>query len=169
MTAAAPIILMAGTQLASGFMESQALKRGAKVDEENARLTQLEGAYQTEDIRRAARATQGEAIAALADNGVSVGDGSAQDLLFQNQLEAEYQVLSTRYGADREAYSQRMAGYAKRGQARSAMIGGVLRAGAAAITGFSNMKDNQAEAAAMQRRQEAYFPGGQRLPMPPGR
>jgi hypothetical protein len=47
-----------------------------------------------------------------------------------------------------------------------ALLGGVLRAGAAAVTGASNARNQSAQEAALARQRSAYFPGGQALPMP---
>lgn len=148
--------------------EAQALKASASVDRENARAAELEGAFAGADIRRRSRATQGEAISALAEGGASIGGQAAQDLLFQNSLETEYAVLQTRYSAATEARALRYSAKLKHNQAHKAIIAGVMGVGAAAVTGASQHQ-NQAEIdAARQRRRNAYFPGGMTLPPPSG-
>lgn len=162
------IAVQAGSSIFEGVSESKQLTASAKVDRENARLTELQGAFETEDIRRRARAVQGEALVAVTGMGNAADSQSAQDLIFQNQLEAEYAVLSTRYSAQTEAHGLRVQAAQKKRAARNAVIGGVMRAGAAAITGLAGMKAGGAEQAALDRRANAFFPGGQRLPMPAG-
>lgn len=169
MAAAVPFLalgLSAATSVFEGFSESQGLKAQAGILDSNAKAAQLDGAYSREDIRRRGRAVQGEAIAASADLAGSVGGGSIQDLLFQNALETEYAAQSATYQADRQAAGLRSEAAAKRKAAKNAMIGGFLRAGASALTGAANISNQGKVDAARQQRQEAYFPGGQRLPMP---
>lgn len=171
MSAAAPGIstgLQAATSVFEGFSQANALEGSAAVDQENARLAELEGALATADIRRRGRATQGEAAAALAEGGGQIGSGSASDLLLQNALEIEWAVLSTRFGAQSEARGHMMQAGLKKQAAKHAIIGGFLRAGAAAVTGVEKAMGAKAEGDARQRRNEAYFPGAQQLPLPAG-
>lgn len=139
--------------------QSSSLKSEAAVDEENARLSLLQGAVDSEDIRRRGRAVQGEAISSLAQGGGDVSGMSARDLIFQNSLEIEYASMNARYSAGQQARADQFKAAQARSAARSAMVGGILRAGAAAISGASQAMDNQTM-------HNAYFPGGQRLPMP---
>lgn len=169
MSAAVPyasIGLQAATSVFEGFSQSSALKASAAVDNENARLSELQGAYNQEDIRRRGRAVQGEAIAAGADSGNGVAN--LQDLLFQNNLEIEYAAQSARYSAATEARGYRASAAQKKQAAHAAVIGGFLRAGAAAVTGAEKAIDTNKINAARAERQAAYFPGAQRLPMPTG-
>jgi autotransporter translocation and assembly factor TamB len=163
--------LSTGFQAASamydGLSQSAALKSQAAVDKDNANSDLLQSALQAADIRRRGRAVQGEAIAALADGGGDVSGTSAQDLIFQNSLEIEYAASNAKYGGATAARGDLMAADEKRRAARSAVIGGVMRAGAAAITGAATARNSQAADAAYRERYNAYFPGGQRLPMPP--
>lgn len=147
--------------------EVNSIRASADVDKENARLAELEGAFQGEAIRRQGRAVQGEAISALAADGVSVGEGSAQDLLFQNALETEYAVLATRYSAATEARGLRMSAKMKRQQARAALIGGIMGAGARALGAGVDAQNRSEVEAARTRRENSYFPGAMRLPQPP--
>lgn len=156
----------AGAAMFSGVAQNNALLGAADADMENARLSELQGALNVEDIRRRGRATQGEAIAALAENGGGVEGGSARDLIYQNSLEIEYAAMSARYGAAGEARGYRFKAAQDRQAARSALIGGILGAGAAAVTGVTNARNQSREDAAYAARANAYFPGGQRLPMP---
>lgn len=158
--------LMVASQLMEAKGQSDQLNAGAAADRENARLAELGGAWREDEIRRRERAVSGEAISALAANGVSVGSGSAQDLLFQNMLEGQHAALNARYEAASEAYGLRRSAAAKKAQAKSALFGGMLRAGAAAVTGMDQLQGaaSAEKAAAIVR--EARWPGAMKLPMP---
>ncbi len=159
--------LMAASTMMGAVGESQQLKADAAADAENARRTLLAGALETADTRRRGRAVQGEAIASLAEGGGGIGAGtSAADLLFQNQLEIEYDVLSRRYGAASEAADLEQRAARKRAAARGALFGGMLRAGAQALTGIDQLNSANAASKAQERLLEARFPGAQRLPIP---
>jgi hypothetical protein len=60
-----------------------------------------------------------------------------------------------------EARGDEFKGQGERRAAKYAIINGVLGAGAAAISGISNQQNSQ-------RRYDAMFPGGSRLPTPSG-
>lgn len=164
-------LMSTGFQSASamfeGVAQNNAYRGMADVDNENAHLAEMQGALNIDDIRRRGRATQGEAIAALGANGTGVESGSAQDLIYQNSLEIEWAALGERYAAGNEANAYRFRAKQERSAGRNAIYGAALRAGAAAITGISEIRNQAQEDAAYKRRYEAYFPGGQRLPMPP--
>lgn len=159
--------LQAGTAMFEGVSQSNADRGAAAMDDENARLAELQGALDTDSIKRRGRAVQGEAIAALGADGGDISGGSAQDLIYQNSLSIEYAALSARYNAANEARGYRFRAGQERQSARNAIIGGVLRAGAAAVTGIQQKQDRAREDAAYQSRYDAYFPGGQYMPVPP--
>jgi hypothetical protein len=165
MAQAIPMIIMAAPALLEGIGQMGQLNAAAKADRKNAGLAELDAAYSQEDIRRRGRATQGEAIASLAEGG-SLEGGSAQDLIYQNSLEIEYAALGARYKGDLEAHNYRVKAGQEKQSAKMALLGGVLRAGAAAVTGASNARNQSAQEAALARQRSAYFPGGQALPMP---
>jgi hypothetical protein len=167
MAVAAPVAigLMAASSLYEGYSQSRELKAGARADDETARRTELAGAFEEDAVRRRERAVSGEAISALAANGVEVGTGSALDLLMQNAVEREYEVLARRYSAGSEADSLRAQARGKRKAAKGALFGGVLRAGAQALSGYGGMQNAAAVAGASGRMRAAQM-GGQKLPMP---
>ena len=159
-------IFMAGSQISGAIGGYQQGRAAAGVDDENARRAELGGAFQEAAIRARGRAVSGEAIAALAGNGVAVGSGSAQDLLFQNMLAMEEDAQAAHYNAASEAFGLRTSAAQKRAAANGALIGGMMRAGAAALTGMdqAGSADAAMKAAAIER--EARFPGGSALPIP---
>jgi hypothetical protein len=158
--------LMAASQLYQGRTEQNALNADAGVDIENARRAELDGELAAEDSRRRERALSGDAIAALGANGVAIGSGSALDLLHQNAVEREYEILNRRYAAGGEAASLRISAGQKRKAAKSALFGGLLRAGATALTGIGEMRNAREERDANARTRAAQLPGGQQLPIP---
>lgn len=139
---AAPLAL--GLQLAGGIYgavnQSDALRAQARTDEANATLAEADGARQIGDLRRKARATQGEAMAALGMNGTAIGTGSALDLITQNAVEAEWDVLNARYAAGRQADVLRQEAAGKRSEAKAALWGGLIGAGAQALGGYAQMR-----------------------------
>jgi hypothetical protein len=160
--------MMAFQSVFSGVAQANADKGAAAADLENARLSELQGAFNVADIRRRGRAVQGEAVAALAEGGASVGDGgSARDLIYQNALDIELAAMNARYSAAGEARGYRSKAAQEKQAARNALIGGFLGAGAAAVTGISNARSQAREDAAYRARYNAFFPGGQQLPVPP--
>lgn len=162
MSAGLPIVsagLQAGIAMFDATSQANQLRDEGRVDKENARLDLLQGALDSEDIRRRGRAVQGEALNAEADSGGDVSGLSARDLLFQNNLEIAYAAMNARYNAGQNAKADLIKADQARKAARSAIIGGVLRAGAAAVSGAMSASNAQTM-------RSAYFPGGQRLPMP---
>lgn len=110
----------------------------AAASEENARLAELEGAYDESAIRRQERALSGEAAAAQGGSGIMMGTGSALELLRENAYNSEYDALLARYGAASKAYSYRKDAERSRAAAKSAKKGGLLKAGAAILSGASS-------------------------------
>jgi hypothetical protein len=158
--------LQAGSAMFDAVAQSNAYNGAAAVDRDNANQDLLQGAFNMADIRRRGRAVQGEAISALAEGGGAEGQ-SAHDLIFQNALEIEYAAMSAKYGAANAARADLFKAAQDKSAARNAIFGGILRAGAAAVTGVQDAKNRAAGDAAYRDRYDAYFPGGQRLPMPP--
>jgi hypothetical protein len=156
----------AATAMFEGVSQSNADRSAAAFDDQNAQQAELQGALNQTDIRRRGRAVQGEAIAALAE-GEGMASGSARDAIFQNALDIEYAALNARFTAGNQARSYRARAGQERSAARSAVIGGVLRAGAAAVSGVQDARNQSREDAAYEARYNAYFPGGQQLPLPP--
>lgn len=160
--------LQAGTAMFDAVAQSNSLRGAAAMDADNAQQADLQGALNITDIHRRGRAVQGEAIAALAGDGMGVESGSSKDLIYQNALEIEYSALNARYSAASEARGYRFKATQEKQAARNAIYGGILRAGAAAIGGIQKADDQRRDDASYGRLNNAYYPGGQRLPVPPG-
>lgn len=151
--AALPIGMMVASQVFQGVTQDQAAHQAAQVDDANAQRTELIGALQGQQVRDQARAVQGEAISALAADGVSVGTGSALDLLHQNAKAAEMEILNRQYSAESQAQTYRVRAASERAAGTAALFGGILRAGAQAVTMGARMNPTTA-------------PGGQSMPIP---
>lgn len=160
--------LMVASQLFQGAQQAQGLNQQAGVDDVNAQRTLTQGAYEEDAVRRQERAVSGEAISAEAANGVSVGTGSSLDLLYQNAREREYAVLVKRYDAGSQAAALQQKAAQERGAAKGALFGGLLRAGAAAVTGMGDLGNAGKIAGATGRLQSAQLPGGSAMPLPGG-
>lgn len=156
----AAIGLQVAGSIMSAIQEQRAYGAAARMDRYNAHSELLQGALNEEDLRRRGRAVQGEAMSALAADGGSVEGGSARDLIYQNALEIEYAAKTARYTAAEKALPYSFRSTQEKLAGKNALIGGLMRAGAQALSGMSG----QANSAALQN---AYFPGGQSLPMPP--
>jgi hypothetical protein len=151
-----------------GISQQKAYNAAAAVDDQNSSNALTQGAFDQLDIEKRLRATQGEALAATAGNGVEVGTGSALDLLKQNAVNAQMDILSRKYEAALTAknYSDKAAGERKAG--RGALFGGILNAGASILTGMQGMGDQSAESSAANRQYLAQRqqPGGIALAIP---
>jgi hypothetical protein len=168
--AAAPIGigLMVAASIAEGVGQMKADNAAAKGDKANAHAAEMAGAFEAAGIQRKERALSGEAVAAMAGNGVAIGTGSALDLLRQNAVDREMDILTARYNAGSQAAAYRDRAKQEKTAGKFALFGGVLRAGAQALTGFSQMQGASALAGSNAALQAAQLPGGQALPIPSG-
>ncbi|MFY9350664.1 MAG: hypothetical protein WBL20_07735 [Sphingobium sp.] len=135
----AMIALQAAGTVMSAADEASALRRSARVDKENARRTELQGEIDALQTIRDERAASGMAISAMASSGFAVGTGSAADLIRQNALERETEILNIRYQANQEATGLRQQAADKKRAARSAMIGGIMKATVQVLQGANGM------------------------------
>jgi hypothetical protein len=168
--AAAPIAigLTVASSLFEGYGQMKADNAAAKADLANAHNAEMQGAFEIEAIRRKERAVSGEAVAAMAGNGVSIGTGSALDLLRQNAVDREMDILGTRYNAVSQANSYRERAKQEKRAGKFALFGGVLRAGASALTGVSSLQTANAVSASNSMLRGVQAGGGQALPIPAG-
>jgi hypothetical protein len=142
------IALNAGMQLLQGVGESAQMRRGAQAQDENARLAETQGAYDALEALRKSRLALGEDVAALAARG-GFG-GSVGDLLEAKAVERQMEAANIRYSAASKARGMRQDAANMRHGAQTALFGGIMRAGAAALTGRAEMQRGARIAAAMQ-------------------
>lgn len=136
------IALTVGSQLFSGASQASTDRANAALDDQNAQNALIDGARQSESILRQARATTAEGRAAMGANGVAVDTGSALDYVTQNAIEREFDMMNARYAAGQQASAYATRASQERKAASSALIGGFLKAGASAISGFGNLNAN---------------------------
>jgi hypothetical protein len=161
------IAAQAGLQLLGGLEERGQYRAEARALDENARIEETQGAYDAVDALRAARMQQGEDIAGAAASGSGLG-GSISDLLYQQAIENQMQAMTIRAEAGMRARGLRSQASGKRRAGDSALFGGVLRAGAAAIGGAASERAaGRIDRAEAYGRSSAYSPAGT-IPVPRG-
>lgn len=168
MGAALPIVaigLQAGSQIYGGIEESRGLKAEARTLEENARLTERDGAFAAVDAYRASRMQMGEDIAALASSGGVTAAGSGGDILAAASIERELEVMNIRYEAGQEARGLRQQAKDRRRAAKGAIIGGVLGAASSALSGAMQLR-GQTRASEQNARVRAGARSGYGVPIP---
>lgn len=168
MGAALPIVaigLQAGSQLYGGIEESRGLRAEARALDENARLTERDGAMAAVDAYRASRLQMGEDMAALAGSGGITSASSGGDIIAASAIERELQVMNIRYSAGQEAKGLRAQAKDRRRAAKGAIIGGVLGAAASAVQGAMQMR-SQARVEGMNAATRAGQRSGYGIPIP---
>src|SRR4051812_28268441 len=95
--------LTVGSQLFGAASQASTDRQNAAIADQNAHLSEVDGARQAEAILRQARATTAEGRAAMGANGIAVDTGSALDYVTQNSIEREFDILNARYAADQQA------------------------------------------------------------------
>jgi hypothetical protein len=167
MAAAAPIAL--GLQVAGkiteGIEANRAARAQARVDDENARLSILEGEQLAQRTREDERMQAGAMLAAMAGSGVQLGSGSAADVLAESAYQRELEVLNLRTRATHQARNLHQSAEDRRAAGRAAIIQGVFGAGATALQGISDLRERRT--ASNQRAQERRVVlGGGTAPVP---
>lgn len=142
---AALIAIQAASAIAGGLAENSAARSEARQLDANGRQTQLQGEYDVLGALRQSRMEEGEAAAAAAGSGQQgIGSGSIADIIYANALARQQQAASIRASAQSEAKGYYAQASAARKRGKNAIIGGVFRAGAAALMGI-NSQSNQAK------------------------
>jgi len=146
--------------------------RAASALDENARLTETQGAYDAVAALRQSRLQQGADFTAVAASGTGLG-GSVSDLLEANAVERQMEALNIRYGASRKADAYRLEASQQRINGQQALFGGFLRAGTSALTGLDRQKQQGRIADAVARDGTSRTGGAPRaaplaaIPLPP--
>lgn len=121
--------------LIQGYQQSQALEYDADVKRQQARIEQQQAVAREEQQRRQASQVLGKQRAAIAQSGIGSG-GSALDIYEQSKTMAELDALTIRYEGDMRAKGLLAQADAAQTQAKQAMVGGVVGAGASALSGY---------------------------------
>jgi hypothetical protein len=148
----------AGLQIAGsllgGLSENSAARSEARALDENGRLALLEGEQQATQTAREERQVSGAAIAALAGSGVTVGTGSALDIIQQNAIEREVEIGNIRAQAQAENRNYRQAASDRRYAGRQALIGGIFEGIGTAVT-YGMTKGTQGKLDAQAKKERA--------------
>ena len=121
--------------------QAQAQEYNAVVDRNNATMAADQANAQEEQQRRHFRATQGQAVAGVAQSGTGFA-GSNADVLQQNAINNELDALTIRYEGQNKAKSfesqanlDKYGASVSRANASTAKSAGILNAGAALLSG----------------------------------
>jgi hypothetical protein len=170
MAQAAVVAAMAAMSLVQGISQKSGLDKQAGALDENARLTETQGAYDAVDSLRKSRLQEGVDITGAAASGSGL-TGSVADMLESNAVERQLEAMNIRYAAGQRAQGLRTEAEQKRSEGRSALLGGVLRAGASAIQGYSGASNSAAIGGALSRDSAQRLGGVQAMgtiPVPMG-
>jgi len=152
MAAAGPIALamQAAGGIVNGIETNRAARAQANVDEENARLSILDGEQQALATAKDARMAAGAQLAGLAADGVALGTGTASDLLAESIYQGELEKMNIRTRATRQAANLQQQADDRRKAGRAALIGGIFGAAASAIKGVSDIRAQRTVSQAQQ-------------------
>lgn len=156
---------MAVSQVVQGVQAKKAAYAQASVDEENARLSILDGEQQAQQTRHDERMQAGAMLAAMGGSGVQLGSGSAADVLAESAYQRELEVLHLRTHATRQANGLIQQANDARAAGRAALLNSALGAVASTLQGVSNMR-NQSALAAQRAKEGDVVLGGGRAPVP---
>lgn len=162
MAAAAPIIalgLTVGGKIFGGIEANNAARAAARVDEQNARGTLLEGEQQSLQTRKDERMQAGDMIAALGGAGTQLGTGTASDLISQSAYDRELEILNIRTRAAQQANNLFQSAKDKKAAGRGQLIQSVFSAVSSAISGASSIA-GQSALRGQQATENQYMLGG---------
>ncbi|ARS27612.1 hypothetical protein [Sphingomonas sp. KC8] len=131
--------LQAAGPIMQGQADYKAGMANARAADANAQQAEVSGVMEEAEIRRRSRMAQGDAISEMGAGGIQLGTGTALEVLRESAINAEFDVLASRYTSSSQARAYRADASASRSAAKSARIGGFLRAGAAVLSGSSAM------------------------------
>lgn len=151
-------------QLFKGISANKEARAGARVDEENARLTALQGEQEAMDTRREERGVAGDMIAAMSSGGTLL-DGSNADLLAQSVYQREVEIYNIRSKRAAEARNLMSAAKDKRRAGRNALIGAGFSAVATSLGGVSDMRRDMLMASQGERERGATLTGSIKVPV----
>lgn len=128
--------LQVANDLFGGISQFAQQGAAARAADENARITETQGAYDALTSLRRSRAEAGADITMLAANG-GLG-GSVGDLLEANAVQREMEAANIQYEAASKARGLRYEASVARANGQAAIFGGVARAGATALKSVSD-------------------------------
>lgn len=166
-------IAAVGMQVAGPIVEGIGANKEARAQarqlEQNASDTATQGGEDALFSLRQARLQAGADLAGSAAGGVGAGNGTLADLMRANAEARWQQAFNIQETSSKEANGLRAEARASRKRGKQALIGGIIRAGSAALNGYGDAKNADAlgKAGGRRREQERKGPvpmGG--LPLP---
>lgn len=155
-------------QIAGGIGANNQARAEARVLDENARLTELQGEHDVLGALRKSRMEDGAMLADAAAGGGGGGagaGGSMADILYANAVQRQMEALNIRNAAANQAVGLRAKASMARADGRAAIFNGVMRAGAAVISGVETKRATDALAAQAARERAPIQPLGS-IPIP---
>lgn len=152
--AALPFIsmgLQAVSTIAGGIGANAEARAGARIDDENARLSLLAGEQQAGEVLRQERMAAGEAVVSMADAGGGLGWGTAADVLAESLANRDRDIAALRTKAAGEARNHMRAAADKRSAGRAALIGAAFNTVAGALGNYAAIKGQARIGAAVDR------------------
>lgn len=134
--APAATALQAGGALVSGLSQSSALRANARTYDTEAGIASTQGYEQEAQQRRAGSMEMGRETAAVGAAGAGYG-GSAGRALAQSAQNTELDALNIRYKAQLQKWAYGAQAENLRSEASTATASGVMKAGAALLSGHS--------------------------------
>lgn len=136
---AAAVALQAASQAIGGIQQNKAMKGVARVETENARLSELSGALEATASLRDDRMAAGADFAAMGASGAAFG-GSTSDIIIAQSVEAQMRGLQARYAAAGEAAQARQRAADAKRAGKAALVNGFLGAATSAVQGIASMR-----------------------------
>lgn len=146
--------LQAGGALLSGIGANAEARDEARALDRNAGEVATQGAEDALYSLRQGRMEAGAALSASASGGVGAGNGTLSDLMRANAEARWQQAFNIQNSAATEAANLRRQASARRKSGRAALFGGVVRAGASALSGYSDYRNRAQLSEANERRRE---------------
>jgi hypothetical protein len=148
------IALQTAGPLMEGIGANAEARSEARALERNAGEVGTQGAEDALFSLREARMQAGADLAGSAAGGVGAGNGTLADLMRANAEARWQQAFNIQQSAAKEAEGLRMQARAARNRGKFALMGGVVRAGAAALGGYGDARNQDRLAGANNRRRE---------------
>lgn len=125
---ALPLVIMAVGSLYAGYKAKQMGDFNAKIAKQEANYALQKGKADESQHMERVRKAMAQGQVAVANSGVSLMSGSAQDVFDENLEEGIYDAIMIRYGAQAESRSLMAKASAYKNEGKAKLIAGVLGA-----------------------------------------
>ncbi len=138
--AAIPYVVMAVGAVYAGYKTKQMNDFNAKIADQEADYQESKGkADEIQHLSRLKKA-MAQGRVAVANSGVSLMSGSAQDVFDENLEEGLYDAVMIRYGAEASSHSLLARAEGLRTQGKNAMTAGLIGAASYGVAGYSRLR-----------------------------